>query len=30
MGVVAAQNIVAVLKDAPFDPGNLVASGPPA
>jgi D-3-phosphoglycerate dehydrogenase len=30
MGVVAAQNIVAVLKDEPFDPGNLVASGPPA
>jgi D-3-phosphoglycerate dehydrogenase len=29
MGVVAAQNIVAVLKDQPFDPGNLVASGPP-
>ncbi len=30
MGVVAAQNIVAVLKEQPFDPGNLVASGPPA
>jgi D-3-phosphoglycerate dehydrogenase len=30
MGVVAAQNIVAVLKDEPFDPRNLVASGPPA
>jgi D-3-phosphoglycerate dehydrogenase / 2-oxoglutarate reductase len=30
MGVVAAQNIVAVLKQEPFDPGNLVASGPPA
>ena len=30
MGVVAAQNIVAVLKDQPFEPGNLVASGPPA
>jgi D-3-phosphoglycerate dehydrogenase / 2-oxoglutarate reductase len=29
MGVVAAQNIVAVLKDQPFDPGNLVAGGPP-
>jgi D-3-phosphoglycerate dehydrogenase len=28
MGVVAAQNIVAVLKDEPFDPGNLVASPP--
>jgi len=30
MGVVAAQNIVAVLKDRPFDPGNLVAGDPPA
>jgi D-3-phosphoglycerate dehydrogenase len=30
MGVVAAQNIVAVLKDQPLDPGNLVAGGPPA
>jgi D-3-phosphoglycerate dehydrogenase len=30
MGVVAAQNIVAVLKDRPFDPGNLVGGGPPA
>jgi D-3-phosphoglycerate dehydrogenase len=30
MGVVAAQNIVAVLKDQPFDPGNLVAGGAPA
>jgi D-3-phosphoglycerate dehydrogenase / 2-oxoglutarate reductase len=29
MGVVAAQNIVAVLKDQPLDRGNLVASGPP-
>jgi D-3-phosphoglycerate dehydrogenase / 2-oxoglutarate reductase len=30
MGVVAAQNIVAVIKGQPLDPGNLVASGPPA
>ena len=30
MGVVAAQNIAAVLTDQPFDPGNLVAGGPPA
>jgi D-3-phosphoglycerate dehydrogenase / 2-oxoglutarate reductase len=30
MGVVAAQNIVAVIKDQPLDLGNLVASGPPA
>jgi D-3-phosphoglycerate dehydrogenase len=28
MGVVAAQNIVAVLKDQPFDPGNLAGGGP--
>jgi D-3-phosphoglycerate dehydrogenase / 2-oxoglutarate reductase len=29
MGVVAAQNIVAVLEGRPFDPDNLVARGPP-
>jgi D-3-phosphoglycerate dehydrogenase / 2-oxoglutarate reductase len=29
MGVVAAQNIVAVLEDRPFDPGNLVTRDPP-
>jgi D-3-phosphoglycerate dehydrogenase / 2-oxoglutarate reductase len=28
MGVVAAQNIAAVLKDRPFDPSNLVAGAP--